>query len=287
MLSLNRTEAMSADGFRRNIQSVNNELITLHNRLASERSKEADYSQKLARAQGELNRAKNSSVISMKASEIERLHHSIGDSKRRQANITQQIADKEKRKHGYEIDLIRAQKQEQKDFQREQERNLKNYRLNLNRNLQVASIANSVEDKQLAYDVFISHAFEDKEPFVSSLATRLSEKGISVWYDQSVLTVGDSLRKSIDKGLANSRFGIVVLSKAFFAKGWTEYELNGLVSRENTERTKVILPIWHEVSKDTVLSYSPSLADKVALNTGLQTMDEIVSQLTSVISNPS
>ena len=82
------------------------------------------------------------------------------------------------------------------------------------------------------YDVFISHASEDKENFVRPLATKLINKGLRVWYDELSLSVGDSLRKSIDAGLTKSQYGLVVLSSAFFSKNWTQYELNGLVSRE-------------------------------------------------------
>ena len=93
---------------------------------------------------------------------------------------------------------------------------------------------------------------------------------------------GDSLRRSIDNGLVKSRYGVVVLSSAFFEKNWTQYELDGLVTRE-MEGHKVILPIWHLVSKDQVLNYSPSLADKKAINSSLSTISEIVSQLAEVL----
>ncbi|HKC62853.1 MAG TPA: toll/interleukin-1 receptor domain-containing protein, partial [Pyrinomonadaceae bacterium] len=113
------------------------------------------------------------------------------------------------------------------------------------------------------YDAFISHAAEDKKDLVRPLAKRLRELGFSIWYDEFELKVGDSLRRSIDRGLANSRFGIVVLSIAFFSKNWPQYELDGLVTKE-LSGGKVILPLWHKVSKDEVVSYSPSLADKLA-----------------------
>ncbi len=63
----------------------------------------------------------------------------------------------------------------------------------------------------MKYDIFISHASEDKDDFVRPLAIALIEKGFKVWYDELSLDVGDSLRQSIDKGLKNSRFGLVWL----------------------------------------------------------------------------
>jgi hypothetical protein len=119
------------------------------------------------------------------------------------------------------------------------------------------------------YDVFISHATDDKDAIVRPLAHALREEGLDVWYDEFELRVGSSLRRNIDTGLANSRFGAVVLSEAFFNKGWTNYELDGLVTRDVASGGgQIILPIWHRVTKDEVLRYSPSLADKVAPSHG-------------------
>ena len=66
------------------------------------------------------------------------------------------------------------------------------------------------------YDCFISHAFEDKDSFVRELAFELQKMEYSVWYDEFSLTVGESLTKSINKGIKNSLCGIVVLSPYFF-----------------------------------------------------------------------
>jgi hypothetical protein len=132
------------------------------------------------------------------------------------------------------------------------------------------------------YDVFISHASEDKNDFVRPLAEALQAENVEVWYDEFSMVVGDSLRQSIDKGQAQSRFGIVVLSPSFFDKGWTEWELNGLVARQNSGEARVILPIWHNVSRDDVLAYSPPLVDINALNSVL-TIPELVAKLVRAI----
>ena len=98
------------------------------------------------------------------------------------------------------------------------------------------------------YDVFISHATEDKDAVARPLAISLVSRGLRVWYDEFELRIGASLRRNIDLGLARSRFGVVVISPSFFAKNWPQYELDGLVTREmNGEQ--VILPLWHEISK--------------------------------------
>jgi hypothetical protein len=137
-----------------------------------------------------------------------------------------------------------------------------------------------------SFDVFISHASEDKDEVVRPLATALQAAGLSVWYDEFELRIGDSLRQKIDKGLASSRFGVVVLSKAFFGRGWPEYELDGLVTRA-VSGEQVLLPIWHNVSKREVISYSPSLADRLARSTSTHTVEEIAAEIVGVIRNPS
>ncbi len=117
----------------------------------------------------------------------------------------------------------------------------------------------------LRWDAFISHASEDKEDFVRPLAELLKNHGLKVWYDEFTLTVGDGLRRSIDLGLANSRFGIVVLSHDFFKKEWPQRELDGLFAREDNG-DKVILPVWHKISRNEVQAYSPMLAGRIAIS---------------------
>ncbi|MBI3443825.1 MAG: DUF1883 domain-containing protein [Magnetospirillum sp.] len=132
------------------------------------------------------------------------------------------------------------------------------------------------------YDVFISHASEDKEEVVRPLAHALANAGLRVWYDEFELRIGDSLRRKIDRGLASSRFGVIVMSASFFTKGWTNYELDGLVTRANTGE-QVLLPIWHNVTKKQVIEYSPSLADRLARNTSTHTVEEIAAEIAEVI----
>jgi hypothetical protein len=134
------------------------------------------------------------------------------------------------------------------------------------------------------YDVFISHASEDKDEIVRPLAHALQREGLSVWYDEFELKIGDSLRRKIDKGLANSKFGIVVLSKEFIRKGWTNYELDGIITKAVTGE-QIILPIWHNITKKEVIDFSPSLADKLARNTSSYTVEEIAEEIAELIQN--
>lgn len=133
-----------------------------------------------------------------------------------------------------------------------------------------------------AFDVFISHAGEDKDAVVRPLARQLVDRGVSVWFDEFELRIGDSLRRKIDHGIARSRFGIVIVSRPFFAKSWPQYELDGLVTRERSGK-QVMLPVWHEITKDEIEDASPSLADKVALTTEKHSIEMIADEVTAVI----
>ena len=129
--------------------------------------------------------------------------------------------------------------------------------------------------------MFISHANEDKEAVVLPLADALRRAGLRVWLDRQELSLGDSLREKIDEGLGQSRFGVVILSKAFLAKRWPKQELNGLLALEEDGR-KVILPVWHEITKSELADHSPLVADRLAANTA-DGLTKAAKQILSVV----
>lgn len=116
-------------------------------------------------------------------------------------------------------------------------------------------------------DLFISHASEDKAQVARPLALALESLGFKVWLDENELTVGDSLSRRIDEALAMARFGVVVLSPAFFAKEWPQRELGGLAAREVDAGAKMVLPVWHQVDHAYILGRSPMLADRLGTKT--------------------
>lgn len=135
------------------------------------------------------------------------------------------------------------------------------------------------------WDVFISHASEDKEDFARPLAHALRDRGLGVWFDEFTLRVGDSLRRSIDKGLAQARYGVVVISPAFLGKDWPQKELDGLVAREVGGR-KVILPVWHNLDASVLLRHSPLLADRLATSSS-KGLNHVVIELLAAIGHSS
>ena len=132
------------------------------------------------------------------------------------------------------------------------------------------------------YDLFISHASEDKDAIVRPLATILERLSVRVWYDEFSLQLGDSLTASIDKGLQESRYGLVVLSKAFLSKKWPEYEYRSLMTRE-IDGERVILPLWYDVTKDDIKNFSLYLADIKALPISRANFGKIVPAILKVV----
>lgn len=132
------------------------------------------------------------------------------------------------------------------------------------------------------WDVFLSHASEDKPTVAIPLAQSLQDRGVSVWLDKAELRIGDSLRRRIDRGIRSSRFAAVVLSEAYFAKGWPQYELDGIVTL-SVGGEQNLLPIWHDIGRDRVMANSPSLADKFARSTADTDIDVIADEIAELV----
>lgn len=134
----------------------------------------------------------------------------------------------------------------------------------------------------MTHDVFICHASEDKDAIARPLAEALRNYNVDVWYDEFSLTIGDSLRGAIDRGLESSRFAIVIISPTFFTKHWTNRELAGIVAKEMARGERLLLPVWHKVDVKDVLKFSPPLADIRAVNSSIG-IDKVASVLLQTI----
>jgi hypothetical protein len=130
--------------------------------------------------------------------------------------------------------------------------------------------------------IFISHASEDKNDLARPLAEALRSRGVTVWFDEFTLKLGDNLRRSIDAGLKAADYGVVILSPAFFAKEWPQLELDGLWAREASDGRKVILPILHRLTIADVLLHTPMLAGKIAVSS-TRGLDYLVAQIMDVV----
>ena len=139
-----------------------------------------------------------------------------------------------------------------------------------------------LEDKD--FDVFIAHASEDKNEVARPLAKALKALGLTVWFDEFEIVIGESIAGKIGKGLARSRSGIIVFSPAFFKKAWPQFEVKGMINRMISDEY-IILPVWHNVSEDTVSKYNPSLADIWAAKTTDDDIEAIARQIAEKIGN--
>jgi TIR domain len=287
-----KLNGMSISLARSNVARTTRDIADLRKKDADQARKESDLTSKINRAVDGARRASSASTATSKLREAERYQNELARVANERAKLAGSLANKTRGLQRYHEQLSSAETKEQKALsdklkrdQSARDRKLKEFDSQLKAQMVAAQgIPQQLQESYVPdHDVFISHASEDKDGFVRELANRLTEAGLKVWYDEFSLSWGDSLRRNIDKGLAASRFGIVVLSENFFRKEWPQRELDGLVQLELVGRSR-ILPIWHKVSKDEVARFSPTLADKLALNTGVLTVDEIVAQLKELLS---
>jgi hypothetical protein len=280
---------MNLDSLTRQISNLDREINSIEKRIQqiddniNRKSKDANnILQKISREK-DLNRiVKHQKDLTRKNEEITRLEKD-------KSTKTKSLSDKQTKKYQLQIKLNKAEQLERDKVKKEQKEILSiqqqiTQEMEKQKNVSFQELKNFTPQPSLntIYDVFVSHASEDKEDFVRDFVDCLQEYGLKVWYDDFTLEIGDSLRRSIDSGLKNSRYGIVVLSESFFNKEWPQRELDGLFARE-IYGEKVILPIWHKISKNEVLKYSPTIADLVAINTSNFTIEEIAKKISELV----
>lgn len=136
------------------------------------------------------------------------------------------------------------------------------------------------------WDVFVCHASEDKDEVARPLAERLKEEGLSVWYDEFSLKWGSSLLQSINRGIAGSRYGIVVLSPSFFKKNWPQKELDGLYQKMMTTNRDILLPIRHNMTQDELVEKAPIIADILNRSTSAG-IDSLANEVVEIVKSDS
>jgi hypothetical protein len=114
------------------------------------------------------------------------------------------------------------------------------------------------------YDVFISHAVEDKEPIANELYKKLDKKGLKVWYSGSDLKVGDRLAESIHDNLDQCRFGVTILSPTYLSKIWTLNEFFFFLKRD-MDGNKTILPVLYNITPEELAAKFTPMANIVAI----------------------
>ncbi|MNU18569.1 TIR domain-containing protein [Chryseobacterium scophthalmum] len=284
---------MNSNYYQNQINKIEKDIADLYKKIADESKKENDKIKQIDSVNKSINKNTSISTLQSKQKQISTYQAAILNCKKKTVDYqnkisskTTELGKKKQELRKAENTELKKQNQKQTDFQNNLQRSIEEQKIQLdyliNQNYSAKTNMNENTDTQKQYDFFISHASEDKQDIVRDLAEALKENGFQVWYDEFELKIGDSLRKKIDSGLINSKYGIIIVSPSFVKKNWPEYELNGMVAREMNGH-KVILPIWHKITKDEVLKFSPTLADKMALNTSIHTINDIVNSLKEII----
>ena len=134
------------------------------------------------------------------------------------------------------------------------------------------------------YDVFLSHASEDKDAVARPLAIHLQQRGLRVWYDEFEFRIGDNIVDKLNRGISGSRFGALVLSRAFIdlSKQWTRHEMDALEYLWITEN-RILFPIWHNITLREIRAFRASLANLYGLRTSAHSVDKIAAEIYAVI----
>ena len=283
---------MSIEMYQRNVNRLDKEIANLEKKKAEVDKKIANSQAKIGSIQKSI--TKNTSVTTLKSKQcqIDSLNKEINRNTKNSADYSKKIANKGKRRNAEYLKLQKAAQIEKKKQEKEINNIKNNYEDRIRELTQITTVEKNIQFKEMQdleeYDVFVSHAWEDKESFVEEFVTCLKELDLKVWYDKDQISWGDSMRKRIDEGLKKSTFGVAVLTPNYIAEGkyWTKAELDGLFQLESING-KTLLPIWHNLTKKEVMEYSPIIASKLAMNTAVSTPQEIAIELKKVIDQSS
>ena len=133
-------------------------------------------------------------------------------------------------------------------------------------------------------DVFLCHAWDDRQGAAKELHDLLESRGVRVWFSEKDVGLGVPLMRAIDKGLANSRVGIVLVTPSLLkrlpAEGIADKELSALLARER------LVPIVHGTTYEALRNVSPLLASRSGLSTAEDTMAVVASKLVDLVKVP-
>lgn len=282
---------MSIAQAQRNVNSLDTDIANLEKKKAAKDKECADLQKKIVAAQKSASKTSSQTTFKNKLRQIAGWEADLAKKSKDSADIGKKIADKKKKRADSSLKLQKEERIQQKKDEKKNKALLGSYQARID-DLQgqlraaVTPITTPSFGEELEeYDVFVSHAFEDKEEFVDDLVAEMRKLDLKVWYDSDKLKWGDSMREKIDRGLSKSKYGVVVLSPNYIAeqKYWTKAELNGLFQVE-TINGKTILPIWHNLTKKQVVEYSPIIADRKAMTTASMTAEEIANELKDLFS---
>jgi hypothetical protein len=283
---------MSIDQMRRELNRLDNEIIAIERKSNEYARKEAAANGNLLRVKKGIPKNASQSTLRSKELQIYRYNDEAMKAAKVKADTDKKLVDKRRKRADMNARLQKAEA----DWRKKEDKTQKSIQQKLELRIQelthqptimlVDPIAEGADKGIEEYDVFVCHAWEDKEGFVDELVLELNELNVKVWYDKERIDWGDSIRVKIDEGLAKSKFAVVVISPHFIAKGkfWPKEELDGLFQKESVNG-KTVLPIWHNITKKEVMAYSLTLAGKLAMTTATMTPKEIADEFSKLLSN--
>lgn len=284
---------MSVEQYQRTVNTLDKEIADLEKKRATLDSKCAELKKKIGDAEVAIRKTKSASTVKSKLNQISTWQKEESKKAAESANIGKKISEKRtKRNESYkkmqkaQLDEDKKKDKKMKSMQASYENRVRELTSQLSAKPLITEAVHVYEASSEEYDVFVSHAWEDKESFVDEFVAELEKLDIKVWYDKQRIKWGDSMRARIDDGLKKSKFGIAVISPDYIADGkyWTKAELDGLFQLESVNG-KMLLPIWHNITKQQVMNYSPIIASKLAMTTASMTAEEIASEMKSLLSD--
>lgn len=219
---------MNIDYYQNKLNRLDREIAELEKKIAAESQIEARKNNSINSTRTSINKNTSISTYNAKMRQIERYSKEMINAQKKRADLQKKLSDKRVERTKCSINLQKAQNKEnqqilqnQKAIQEQYEQRVVELTVALQNAIASQNTQHSLYDETInvEYDVFISHASEDKLTFVDDLVNALREKSIKVWYDSLNIKWGDSLRTQIDNGLKNSSFGIVVISEHYIKKG--------------------------------------------------------------------
>jgi hypothetical protein len=137
--------------------------------------------------------------------------------------------------------------------------------------------------KYLRYNIFLSHASEDKA-VAQPLADALGRIGLRVWFDAYEIAPGHSLRRRIEAGISQTRWGVALFSKAFFKEGkqWISLEMDGLSAIDMVGRR--LIPIWYDLTQPDIVNLAPAMSMRLAIE--YESPEVTANKICNVLENP-
>ncbi|MDQ1124015.1 toll/interleukin-1 receptor domain-containing protein [Microbacterium trichothecenolyticum] len=269
------------------IERLRREAARLQSDIAGKSATVAAKRKKAAAARTAASRSKSQTTISSKLREAESADRDAILAEKQRSDLERKLADKQRGIATAEAKFIKTQQTDQKRafeaLRRQNDEAVRQFKLDIRTVSDAPAREPAARSSPPDVDVFLSHASEDKDDIARPLKEALETRGLSVWFDEINIKIGQSIRQEIESGIGRARFGVVILSPDFFNKHWTRAELDALFSAKMATGENLVLPVWHRVTKEEVTAHSPLLAGVLAANTTLNTVEEIADQIAAVV----